>query len=90
MSKIILEYTERFLKTLKKLDKKDQEEVILRVELFENIENHKILKLHKLKGKLKDKYSFSVNYYVRIILVKNKNVWTLLDIGDHDIYDKYI
>lgn len=86
MSKIIIEYTARFLKSLKKLEKDLQEEAYSKIDLFEENENHEILKLHKLKGKLGDKHSFSINYKYRVILYKNKNVFTFLDIGDHDLY----
>ena len=72
MSKIIIEYTARFLKSLKKLEKDLQEEVYSKINLFEENENHEILKLHKLKGILSDKYSFSINYKYRVILYKNK------------------
>jgi addiction module RelE/StbE family toxin len=86
MSKVIIEYTARFLKSLKKLEKDLQEEVYEKIDLFEENENHEMLKFHKLNGKLKDKYSFSINYKYRVILYKNKNVFTFLDIGDHDLY----
>ena len=86
MSKIIIEYTARFLKSLKKLETDLQEETYSKIDLFEENENHIILKLHKLKGKLSDKYSFSINYKYRVILYRDKNVFTFLDIGDHDLY----
>lgn len=79
-------YTKTFIKSLQKLETSLQEEVLLKVEQFKDIDNHKILKTHKLKGKLKDKYSFSVNYRFRILFKKEKNNYYFLDIGDHHMY----
>lgn len=80
-------YTKSFVKQVKVLPKELQEEVIEKIELFKNIENHKILKVHKLHGRIKDRYSFSVNYKFRIIFVwKDKTTAILLVIGDHSIY----
>jgi mRNA-degrading endonuclease YafQ of YafQ-DinJ toxin-antitoxin module len=45
------------------------------------------LKTHKLKGKLKEFWSFSVNYSFRIVFefIKKDEV-IFYDIGDHRIY----
>jgi mRNA-degrading endonuclease YafQ of YafQ-DinJ toxin-antitoxin module len=47
---------------------------------------HPSLKLHKLKGKLKDQCAVSINYAFRIILafVVTDNGIILIDIGHHD------
>jgi len=66
-----------------------QEEVIEKIELFKNTKNHKQLKVHKLKGRLRDKYSFSVNYKTRIVFIyQGKKTAIFLATGDHDVYDK--
>lgn len=71
----------------------EEAEVSLRVEikekiaLFRNKNNHKSLKVHKLHGKLKACYSFSVNYKIRIVFeYLSKNEVALLAVGDHDLY----
>ena len=50
--------------------------------------NHPSLRLHKLKGKLADKYSVSITMSYRVILtfaVTEKGI-VLIDVGNHDIY----
>ena len=80
-------YKPSFLREFKKLPIELQEEVIDRIELFKDKENHKKLKVHKLKGRLKDFYSFSASYSHRIIFsYESKAKVVLLGIGDHDIY----
>ena len=80
-------YTPHFIQQVKTLESSLQEEIVEKIELFKNLKNYKRLKVHKLKGRLSGRYSFSVNYKIRIVfsyLSKNKAV--LLAIGDHDIY----
>lgn len=83
-------YTPGFLRMLKTLQKGLQEEAIEKIELFKYPENHKQLKVHKLGGRLKGRYSFAVNYNIRIVfryIAKPKEA-LLLAIGDHDVYKK--
>lgn len=48
-----------------------------------------LLKTHKLKGKLKEYYSFSVNLEYRVIFkIVSKGKILFLDIGTHEIYKK--
>ncbi|WP_330203303.1 type II toxin-antitoxin system mRNA interferase toxin, RelE/StbE family [Cyanobacterium sp. Dongsha4] len=43
------------------------------------------LKTHKLSGKLKDLWSFSIEYYQRVILYfVDENKAVFIDIGTHD------
>lgn len=71
----------------RKLELALQEEAVEKIELFEKKPNHVQLKAHKLKGKLKNRYSFSVNYQTRIIYAPlSKSEVTFLAIGDHDVY----
>ena len=80
-------YTPQFLRMLRKLELSLQEEAIEKIELFENDPTHSHLKAHKLKGKLKNRYSFSVNYQTRIVYIYlSKNEVAFLAIGDHDVY----
>lgn len=52
-------------------------------------ENHNNLRVHKLKGYLKDKYSCSLDYKNRIIFeYLNDEEIVLLAVGSHDLYNK--
>ena len=78
-----------FVRQFKILEKDLQDEILEKIELFKKPKHHKQLKVHKLKGRLKDRYSFYVNYKTRIVfqyLSKSKVV--LLAIGNHDVYKK--
>lgn len=87
MGKIEIIYLPIFIKSFNKLELPLQEEVLEKVKLFEDKENHKSLKVHKLKGALADRYSFSVNYKYRIVFrYLNKQEVVFLAIGDHDVY----
>ena len=80
-------YTPQFLRMLRKLERPLQEEAVEKIELFGNDPTHSQLKAHKLKGKLRNRYSFSVNYQTRIIYMHLcKSEVVLLVIGDHDVY----
>jgi len=85
MFKII--YAPVFVRKFSKLDKYLQDEVIEKIELFKNKDNHILLKVHKLNGKMKNYYSFSVNYRIRVVFMWNdKGEALIFSIGDHDIY----
>lgn len=79
-----------FIRQLNSLPKKLQEEAIEKIEMSDDPKNHKTLKVHKLKDRLTDRYSFSVNFSTRIIFLfskdKPRNAF-FLTIGDHDIYE---
>jgi mRNA-degrading endonuclease YafQ of YafQ-DinJ toxin-antitoxin module len=79
-------FDHKFRKTERAL----QDEISDKVEALKNPKNHVQLKAHKLKGRLKDRYAFSVDYKNRIIFRRiDKSVKTvlLLDFGDHSIYE---
>jgi len=85
--KITIGYRPKFIKNYKRLQSELKAEIIKKIELFKNRENHKMLDVHKLHGKMKDRYSFSVNYRYRIVFrYEDKNTAALLTVGDHDIY----
>lgn len=86
---IDISYTPSFIKQYNSLEKDLQDEVVDKIELFKKTKNHKQLKVHKLKGKLKGRYSFSVNYNIRIVFnYLSKKEVVFLAIGDHDVYKK--
>ena len=86
-----ISYTPSFVRQYKSLPATLKEEVKAKILLFSHETNHHSLKVHKLKGKLKEQYSFNVNYRIRIVFwYKNTKPKTavLLAIGDHDVYDR--
>ena len=84
---IEVEYTSNFVREFKKLVPGLLEEALEKIDLFKNPKNHKLLKVHKLHGKLYGRYSFSVNYKTRIVFrYITPKMTALISIGDHDIY----
>ncbi|MGA1861426.1 type II toxin-antitoxin system mRNA interferase toxin, RelE/StbE family [Deferribacter thermophilus] len=84
-----LVFTETYLKREKEFLKKHKD-LIPRykkvLKLLELNPYHPSLRLHKLKGKFKDKYSVSITMSYRIILtfaIVEKEI-VLIDIGHHD------
>lgn len=74
---------------MKKLELAIQDGAIERIEAFKDIRNHQMLTVHKLHGEMEGRYSFSVNYKIRIVYTwsQDKKTAFLIDIGDHTIYD---
>jgi len=84
---MIIRYKPSFVREFKKLPDELQEEAFERMEFFKDKKNHKKLKVHKLRGKLKDFYSFSVTYSHRVVFMYEKNDEVVfLGIGDHNVY----
>lgn len=79
-------YHHIFMKQLKKLHLDLQEEIFKKIEIFEENHMHISLKTHKLQGKMKNLYSFSVNYQYRIVFEINSNEAFFLEVGTHDLY----
>ena len=81
-------YAPVFVRQFQKLEDGLKEEVLEKMELFRNPKNHKMLKVHKLKGRLKGRWSFSINYRFRIVFsyISTQEA-ALLGIGDHSVYD---
>lgn len=79
----------QFKRQFKKLPAALQEEAVEKIEQFKNADNHASLRVHKLKGELASRLSFSVNYRYRIIFMwETPNTSAiLLAIGDHTLYD---
>ncbi len=83
-----IRYKPSFLRDFKHLPLSVQQEAKERIEQFKNPDNHQKLKVHKLKGKLKNFYSFSITYSHRIVFeCETKNIIVFLAIGDHDVYN---
>lgn len=82
-------YAASFVRRYKKLGAAAQRAAKERIEEFKDPANHQALKVHKLGGKLKGKYAFSVSFSDRIIFEWSKDRKTayLLDVGDHSVYE---
>lgn len=77
----------RFLKEMKRLERALQEEAVEKIGLFKDSANHRALKVHRLHGPLKGRYSFSINYRYRIVFKYiSKSEVAFLTVGDHAIY----
>lgn len=82
-----VKYLPKFIRMFNKLDPALQDEVVEKIELFKNPKNHKLLKVHKLKGRLQGSYSFSIDYKNRIVFeYETKEIALLMAVGDHDVY----
>jgi len=84
---MLISYKPSFVREFKKLLAELQEESMERIDLFRKVENHKKLKVHKFKGRLKDFHSFSVTYSHRIVFsYESKEAVVFIAIGDHHVY----
>ncbi len=83
-----IEYSSHFRRAYSKLESRVQQKAERAERLFRKNPFDPKLDTHKLKGKLKMFWSFSIDYYNRIAFrfVKGKNKVVFLDAGDHDIY----
>lgn len=81
-------YSSKFAKEYRKLSDEIKSIAEKQENLFRNDPFNVSLKTHKLKGKLKDFYSFSIGYKYRIIFEfsKDKEVVYFYSVGNHDIY----
>ena len=80
-------YTSKFVRNFRCLSRNLQKKAAEKESVFRENPFHPSLKTHKLKGVLRNFYSFSVGYKYRIVFVfENGNEATFVDIGDHSIY----
>ena len=86
-----LKTTSKFDSSFRKLPLNVQQEALKKEKAFIRDIFDKSLRTHKLKGSLKDYYSFSITYSYRILFSYEENeIITFLDIGDHSIYNQII
>lgn len=80
-------YSSKFAKEYKKLPSKVKLSAQKREKIFRIDPFNPQLKTHKLTGKLKEYYSFSIDYQYRIIFefIEKDIVWFHL-VGTHEIY----
>ncbi|SMC10052.1 type II toxin-antitoxin system RelE/ParE family toxin [Nitratiruptor tergarcus] len=84
-----LVYDDTFIKKTAKIIKKNpsmKDRINKTLHLLEDNPYHPSLRLHKLRGKLKEYYSVSISMSYRIVIdliITDKEI-ILLDIGSHD------
>lgn len=80
-------YGAKFLRAYRKLSPAVREKVKIAEKLFREDPFHPHLKTHKLIGRLKEFWAFSVDHRDRIIFqfYPGDVVW-FIDVGDHSIY----
>ncbi len=84
---MIIRYSSLFIKELKKLTKEKQASADKREKIFRKDPFDPKLKTHKLSGKLKDYWAFSLTYSDRVLFrFINKEEVIFYKIGSHDIY----
>ena len=81
-------YHSKFEKKLRRIETHFSEIMDMRLIIFRNNCFDARLETHKLHGKLKGLYSFSISHSHRLIFsILKKGVAGFIDIGDHSIYE---
>jgi len=81
-------YLPKFARQYKKLPPHVQDLAEKREQIFRKDPFDPRLKTHRLRGELKEFWSFSIDYKNRIIFdFAGKDTVRFYSIGDHDIYD---
>ena len=79
-------------KEIAKIKKKDQKlakQVQKQLEIFSLNPQHPSLRLHKLKGELKNLWSISISKSIRLVFLQEDSETYFVDIGTHDqVYKK--
>ena len=78
----------RFERHYKKLPKKIRDKAKEREQIFRGHPHHPLLHTHKLTGKEKDHWAFSITntYRIKFFFLSDEEV-VFLDIGSQDIYE---
>ncbi|MEX0621984.1 MAG: type II toxin-antitoxin system mRNA interferase toxin, RelE/StbE family [Candidatus Woykebacteria bacterium] len=80
-------YHPGFKRALKKLEVSKRTEFEKNLELFIRNPFNPKLNTHKLRGKLKNLWSFSITHSDRVVFeFLNKEFVGFIDIGSHDVY----
>ena len=82
-----IKYSSTFVKSLKKFPQSQLRNLAKQDKIFRDNIFDSRLKTHKLKGELKDFYSFSILYHWRVIFhFEDKDTVVFDNIGTHKIY----
>ena len=84
---MLIDYSPEFKRLFKKLPIEIKKEAIEKEKMFRMDIFSKNLKTHKLSGKLKRRYAFSISYTHSIIFTFISKEYVIFhSIGTHDIY----
>lgn len=87
-----IEFSPKLLKELRSLRRKDKnlfERIGKQLALFQKDPNHNSLRLHKLKGNLKNVWSISIDKNYRILYIDEGDSAYFFGLGTHDeVYKK--
>jgi len=82
-------YSPQFVREYRQLPTEVKEKAKKKEKIFRRNPFDERLKTHKLKGKLDDFWSFSIDFRYRIIFkFQNNNTVRFYVIGDHSLYNK--
>jgi len=82
-----IRYTSKFERNFKKLPLSIQKKAAEKEKIFRKDPSHPTLKTHRLKGPMKEFYSFSIDHRYRVVFAfENGSEVTFIDTGDHSIY----
>jgi len=82
-----IDYSPEFRRLFKKLPIEIKKEAIKKEKIFLKDPFYSSLKTHKLSGKLKGKWAFSISFTHRIIFsFEKKDYIRFHSVGNHDIY----
>lgn len=81
-----IEYSSRFKRSFKKLDKQLQVIAWEKLEIFKQDHNDPRLRTHKLPPT--EYYAFSITYKIRVIFLISSETIILVNVGDHSLYQK--
>lgn len=79
-------YSSRFKKSFQKLPTKIQKKACRLEKIFRKNCFDPQLKTHRLKGKYRNYFSFSITYSYRIVFEFYEDGVLFIDIGTHEIY----
>jgi mRNA-degrading endonuclease RelE of RelBE toxin-antitoxin system len=81
---MILHYTERFIRTTKKLPKHIQEDTIRAIDRLQKPEAREPLHVYPLDGRLRGLSAFTVNFAYHVIALANESNIFLLDVAPRE------
>jgi len=82
-----IEYTSKFMRSLKRLSPSDKQNFLKQEKIFKNNCFDTRLKTHKLSGKYQNYWSFSINYAQRVMFeIIGEYKVRFINVGDHNIY----
>lgn len=85
---MIIKYTSKFNREYRKLSERIKDIAEEKEKIFRKNPYDQKLKIHKLKGKFKDFWSFSIDFKYRIVFEfsNDKKIAYFYSVGDHDVY----